>query len=130
MANIYDYLFYKLYRVNYEIDESNAGFISAMLIVYFLFFNILSAFSYYYVDHPETSVNEITGGIVMIILIGFNLMYFNHRRTELIYNRYKGESPTANMIGTSLVLLYVILSIYLCFWVAIPFLSDFVRQRQ
>lgn len=131
MINIYDYLFYKLYRFNREIDRENAGFISAMLIFYFTFFNLLSLFTFYFSYNLEVGrgISKLHGLIVGVVLISFNLWYFNSKKTDAIFNRFKEENSLSNVIGSVLVLLYAILSVYLCFWVALPFVSDVVRTN-
>ncbi|WP_462247829.1 hypothetical protein [Ekhidna sp.] len=131
MLNIYDYLFYKLYRVNIEIDSENAGFISAMLIFYFTFFNLLSLFSLYFSFNPEIGqgLSKVHGLIVGVALISFNLWYFDSKRANAIFERFKEEKPISNIFGSLFVLGYVIFSIYLCFWVALPFVGEIVREN-
>ena len=66
----------------------------------------------------------------MAILITINLLYFNQNKVENIFERFERESPISNVIGNLVVLVYIILSVYLCFWVALPFLSEIVRTNQ
>jgi len=130
MINPYDYLFYKLYRINSEIDPGNASFISAMLIVYFVFFNILSAFIFYYAENPDITVSKTQGVGLMAVLVIFNLLYFNRKRVERICNTYSKESKKYSLLGWILTISYVVLSVYLCFEVALPFLSEVLKARK
>lgn len=110
--NPYYYLFYKLTRFLNKKRNNEWGPIAAITwftgwYIGVIYIKVLP------VTHENYQSNFKYGVIVLAIalFIANTVLFLNKNRVKEIMNRYKGESETSRILGNSLVILYILLSL-------------------
>jgi len=115
--NLYYYLFYKLSKFINKKGNNEYGPIFAISVLLSLniglfFTKILPVTQENYQRSYEKGVYAI---VIMIIILNY-ILFLNKRRVSEIMNRYQRESETNRKLGNALVILYVVVSLGLIFF--------------
>jgi len=107
MLNPFDYLYYKMYKISSYISYTkadSAGFMSILLSLNFFTLYILIT----------GSKDTLTAFVFFLLVLSFLiLVYWIFKREKKIIVKYKNESENSRIIGNTIVVCYVVLSIVL-----------------
>jgi len=118
---IYNYIFFKLYKLLSEFDDQPSFWVIIVLCWLFLF-NCVTLTDYILADTVISSLfsKQIALAQTIVILIGHFLYFNRNRRTKIIDSQFKGESRLGSVLGFTLVVLYFILTILVFFQFTVP----------
>ncbi len=118
---VYNYIYIKIYQFFRLINEDIPDFLATMAMSWLFFFNIISIKVYLELSGKVFDYNKemFIIFVVSILVIHYLLFSFNDRY-ETILVKFKNEKKAIKIIGSVLVLGYVLLSSYLFFYFAIP----------
>jgi hypothetical protein len=108
MINPFDYLFYKLYKVELCTGGTNLGYSMGWMLV-LLFLNFLTIYWWLTGSMEPTDTISSVGFASIFILI--TLFYWILKRDKKVIAKFKNESTKSREIGNLVVICYVILTI-------------------
>ena len=115
--NVYNYLFYRIYkRQNTKFDKQESTFFASMIVSCLIFFNVftLAIFLFKLDILPTIKITKIRAIIFGIIILGINTwIFFKNKRYLEIENKFKTLDKRTNNIGLFYILGYVIMSFVL-----------------
>lgn len=112
MSKIYDYVFYSIYRNTSITNKSIPDWSTIIAISMLLANNIFSILIY--IEYDIESIGRQGFGIIPIILIGINYLYFlKNKRYQNILNGFKNQQN--KLFWDSIVLTYACVSVFILF---------------
>ena len=112
MNKIYDYIFYSIYKNTSVTNKSIPGWSTIFVISIIIAFNLFSLLIIS--DFDIKLIGEEGFGIIPLIIIGLNYLYFlNNRRHLDIIKKY--EKTENKLIYDILILVYVCFSVFILF---------------
>jgi hypothetical protein len=110
--NPYYYLFYKLSRFLNKKGNNEMGPIYAITIIFLMNIVFIYVKSFHIIRENSHGLYKVILGILIVCVFTTNFILFqNKNRVKEIMKRYKEESETSRKIGSSLVIMYVSLSL-------------------
>jgi len=110
--NPYYYIFYKLSLFLNKKGNNEMGPIYAITIIFLMNIIFIYVKLFHITKANSHGLYKVILGIVIVCVFIINAILFqNKNRVKEIMNRYKGESEINRKIGSSLVILYVVLSL-------------------
>jgi len=112
MRNIYDYVFYSVYKNTSIINKSIPEWSTIIAISILLALNIFSILLY--IEYDIESIGEKVFGAIPLILTGVNYFYFlKNKRYLNILKKY--DKTKNNLIYDILILAYACISVFILF---------------
>lgn len=127
MLRLYSYLYYKILRCVELLDDEIPSFIALGILCVINSFQliIIDSIILYFLPEFDNYRNTTTGLITGIAIFGSNWFLFEYNaKWRKIYERFEKESMRSNIIGTSLVLLFIVLSIWISLKISGPWIVD------
>lgn len=120
------YLFYKLYKLAVIIDADNipehrVGMIMSLLeFLNLVELYILTSSRVFFTSSRKVLSEEIIAIVIIYLLLAFfnYLLCIRHGRYLIIERRFRTESRKRRIIGTILVSLYILITVFLTFYAA------------
>ena len=113
--NIYNYLFFRIYRRhNTKYSKNESTFFASMVVSCLLYLNLFTIgiflFKYKIIPFFISTKTQVIIGLFILLL--FNIAYFNWRKRYLgIENKFISLSIRQNRIGLYLIFTYLISSL-------------------
>jgi hypothetical protein len=122
--NVYNYLFYRIYkRQNTKFGKQESTFFASMIVSCLVFFNLftLTIFLFKLDILPTIEITNIRAAIFGIIILGLNTwMFFKNKKYLRIENKFTGLTKKKNGIGLFFILLYVVMT-FVIFIIAVNY---------
>jgi len=114
MINPFDYLYYKLYKIEMYIGGINLGYSKGQMggLLFLNFFTI-----YGWLTGSKDPTDMISSIVFFLIFILITLFYWILKRDKKAIVKFKNESTAFREIGNLAVICYVILTIVSFIWV-------------
>ena len=128
---VYNYIYYKLLVFFAQLNPNMAGFIAMMAMCWLFLINSFAIFGLILIKNPELShgYSKITGIIFSLSIVLIHSLYFNRKRSFTILKKYRREGMTQNIIGSVAVILYVLISFYVLFYITVPNISGIASLK-
>ena len=113
--NLYNYLFYRIYkRQNTKFGKQESTFFASLIVSCLVYLNLftLVIFLLKLDILPTIEINKIRAAIFGFIIMGVNTwIFFKNKKYLRIENKFSGLTKKENGIGLFFILLYVIMTI-------------------
>ena len=123
----YDYIYYKTFRFVELLNDEIPSFIATGILVILNILQSVIIWSILLYFYPEIDSNRtrLSGLLIGILIFGFNWFSFEYKnRWRKIYKRFEGESLNRNIIGTILTICYILINVWICFKISVPWIVD------
>lgn len=127
---IYDYIFYKTWIFFRLINPDLSGFLAVMALCWLFLFNTVPIIALVVLVNRIELVeffNKIIGAFAGIAIVSIHFAYFNRKKVKKIYTQYNNEKKSNKILGSILVVLYVVASIYVCLKIAVPMIDRLIN---
>lgn len=129
MANLIYYIYYKYYLFFKQINDEMPAFLAAVMMCWIFFMNIFTLYALWLFNTNGdiiSSFSNKTTGIVFVIglLLLSYFLFLNNNRYKNIFERFNSESKKKAIVGSLMVLLFTILSFWICLGYVVPRLHE------
>lgn len=113
---IYNYIFYKMFVTVSRTNKSIPGWSTMITLSVILFFNIITVINIFFKEYIYLFANQnISVGLGILLMIVNYLIFIRKNAYDKIINQYKKETKKQSYVRGSLVLFYIVGSVYLFF---------------
>ena len=124
---MYNFIFWTLYRFYKSINDEFPGFLAMMTMCWLFFFNLVSFLGFFLIKRPEYAVytTKTLGVFVGVFIILLHSLYFlTEGRIDKIEQEFSHRPLKQRISGIAGVIAYIVFSIGVCLFYIVPQLDE------